>query len=198
MVALNTWLVREAAVALARWLPGRRRDDGVRFVSVPVDGRFVAHDAFLATVKDAVRDAGITPHNLLLTVDGRLSFDRLWSKLQRLKSHGTRVALDELGPGSHATDLLRRFAFDAVRMPISAAPMSETDDAELRATIKLAHHLSCEVIVDGVADGEQLDTLRWLGVDLAVGSRLGQPRPAIVGPPAAAAHLSDLARRPAG
>ena len=195
VVALNAWLVREAAAALARWIPARRpQQDGIRFVAVSVDERFMADESFLGTVKDGVRQAGIGADNLLLTVDGRPGLDRLWSKLQRLKSHGVRVALDDFGPGSHATDLLRRFSFDAVRMPAPDSVALAEEGNELRTTIKLAHNLGCEVIVDGVLDDEHLEGLRWLGADLAVGPRLGHPSPASLGP----RGYTDLAARPAG
>jgi EAL domain-containing protein (putative c-di-GMP-specific phosphodiesterase class I) len=196
VIALNTWLVREAAAALAHWQPGGRVD-GVRFVSIPVHERFVADDSFLATVKEAVRSAGIGADNLLLTVDARPGFDRLWSRLQRLKSHGVRVALDEFSSDSHASDLLRRFAFDFVRIATPASLVQADDDShDLRTTIKLAHHLGCEVIMNGVDDDRQIDLLRWLGADLAFGASLGMPRPGAEGP--AAFEHPMAAQRPTG
>lgn len=179
VAALNAWLVCEAGAALSRWWDGLEPRLGTQFVSVSVDGRYLADENFLASVKDAVRTAGINADNLMLSVDASPGFDRLWSKLQRLKSHGVRVALEDFALGSQATDMLRRFSFDAVRISApSAIELADDDGNELRAAIKLAHNLGCDVIVDGVDSESQRELLHWLGADLGLGDFLGPAQPA--------------------
>jgi EAL domain-containing protein (putative c-di-GMP-specific phosphodiesterase class I) len=123
-VEVNAALVSRGARAFNGHAPADPTDG---FVTLMLDDRFIAHESFLATVKESVRANGLDPTQLLLSLDPDLGFEPYWSKLQRLRSHGVRVALEGYVPGAPATDLLRRYPFDVVRV-------------DLARLIRTAHH----------------------------------------------------------
>lgn len=146
------------------------------FVSVAVDGRFIADDNFLPLIKEAVRAADLEASQLLLTVDASPGFEARWSKIQRLKSHGVKVAVDGFSLGSSATDVLRRYPVDVVRFVLSSivvepdlAGDSPPDPALLAGTVKLAHNLGCRVLAEGVRTEGDVGLAKEASVDLMIG-----------------------------
>lgn len=167
VVTLNRLLIDELGTGAdtARATSGSDRQPEC-IVSVPIDGRFVATDDFLTEVKSAVRRAELEPTQLVLSIEAKPGFEPVWSKLQRLKSHGVQVALDEFVLGSAPTDLLRRYPIDIVRFAAGVV-----DDGELLdATVRLAHNLGCTALADRVDTAAGAELLTDAGVDLATGS----------------------------
>ncbi len=172
VVAVNRLLV-EGIRAVVDHQQLDLQDDS--FVSVTVDGRFVADDLFLDTVKDAVRLAGLQASQLLLSINAEPGFEGLWSKLQRLKSHGAQVAVHDFALGSASTETLRRYPFNMVRFamidpePATGSATSEVDDSLLHSTVKLAHNLGCRTIADDVQTTTELERIGRAGGDAAHG-----------------------------
>jgi len=195
----NRWLLDEALGAVGSW-PGGERSARL-FVVIMLDDRFVADTSFLPSMKESVRRAGLEPSQLLLSLDPDLGFERHWPTIQRLKSHGVRVALEDFTLGSPATELLRRFPFDAVRVVLEppaearlkAGPAAQADAGleaapgaasaaaleELRAVVHLAHNQRCRVMVEGVDDAEAVRIVRQAECDegsgLALPANKGAP-----------------------
>ncbi|MDH3682704.1 MAG: EAL domain-containing protein, partial [Acidimicrobiia bacterium] len=103
---------------------------------------------------------------LVLSIDAKPGFEPLWTNLQRLKSHGVRVALDGFVLGDAPIEILRRYPFDLIRF---AAPSTGEGGELLASTVRLAHNLGCAAIADRVETAAQAAGLRCSGTDLAVG-----------------------------
>lgn len=166
-VALNSLLL-EGVGAAAGGADGAGDCSGLAdgLVSVTVDDRFVASREFLTTVKDSVRQAGLGPSQLVLSIDAKPGFEPLWSNVQRLRSHGVQVALDGFALGEAPTEILRRYPFDLVRF---APPTAIDDDELLVCAVRLANNMGCATIADRVTTSDQAAALRRAGTDLAVG-----------------------------
>lgn len=132
LIDINAGLLTMALRAVATADVGAdpaARDEAGRAV-VAVHPRFAADDDFLPTVKTAVRRSGLDACQLLLSV-AAAEVDALWPAVQRLRSHGVKVAL-EVGAGSieETDDLLHRLSFDLVRLPANAALSSEPTEVD--------------------------------------------------------------------
>ncbi len=117
--AFNASLLRAALAA------GAGADDSGSgptepFVAVAVEVAFVADDDFLDTVKAAVRAVDAAPQSLLLSVVPDPELTAVWPSLQRLRSHGVRIALEHEGPTADCVDWLHRLPFDVVRLPAAS------------------------------------------------------------------------------
>lgn len=180
LVEVNDWYLEQAGRELRGWEVDAGRGggwssaSGPLFLSVKLDGRFIAQSEFLPTVKDAVRRAGVSPSRLLLSVDRSEGIERLWPQLQRLKSHGVRVAMEDFSSDPATTDLVARFPFDVVRLSAETVAGSGAASS-LAGLVKHARHLGCQVIGEGVDQAHLAQWLSGAGCDLAVGSYVSQP-----------------------
>ncbi|MCP5031747.1 MAG: EAL domain-containing protein [Actinomycetia bacterium] len=187
LVAANTWLVERAISSLSRVEDqlNMGQTGGQVHVTVMLDDRFIADESFLPTVKNAVRRAGVEPRQLLLSVDPDIGFESLWPNLQRLKSHGVRVAFEGDVIGPPATELLRRFPFDVIRIdPMSFSAGQDLPDrdrrrnqtvasSDLDALVELAQSLRCRIMIDGLETAQAVRTMRVAGCSEGTGRALG-------------------------
>ncbi len=165
----------DAIVPLADRARAATSPEAAPTVSVAVDERFVADPSFLDVVKTAVRRSGIEPSQLVLSVEVGPAFADVWSSLQRLKSHGVRIALDGFAAQGPAAEAAGRYRFEFARIQVDGsgpAAAGQRWDAADRA-VKLAHRLDCRVLA--VTDGRPPSSaaLIELGVDLLVGPDAG-------------------------
>lgn len=168
--AVNGWLLTEGVADAERWRRtlGWPRTNSV--VWVAVDVRFVTAVDFLPVVRTAVRNAGLEPRHLMLSVGHDACFEGAWPNLQRLKSHEVTVALEDLRLGSGGAELLRRHPFDVVRLdPDVIGRTTVATGAPFRNLVRLARNLGCRVLAEGVDDRDRLDLCRWAGCDLVTG-----------------------------
>jgi diguanylate cyclase (GGDEF)-like protein len=100
--------------------------------------------------------------------------------LERLRSFGVRLSLDDFGTGHSSLAYLKRLPLDEVKIDRSfVMGMAEdsNDAAIVRSTIDLARHLGLEVVAEGVETAAILRDLADLSCDVAQGFYLSRPLP---------------------
>ncbi|MGI8792740.1 MAG: putative bifunctional diguanylate cyclase/phosphodiesterase [Acidimicrobiales bacterium] len=100
--------------------------------------------------------------------------------LERLKTTGARIAIDEFGTGYSSLSYLNRLRLDALKVDRSFVTTMgvDSDDARLvRSIVDLGRNLGLEVIAAGVEDDLALDRLRRMGCPTVQGYHLGRPMP---------------------
>jgi EAL domain-containing protein (putative c-di-GMP-specific phosphodiesterase class I) len=100
--------------------------------------------------------------------------------LERLRSTGLRVAVDDFGTGHSALGYLRRFPIDVIKLDRSFVERVDSVSPEaaiVQAVIALGHALDMHVTAEGVERAEQVERLRALGCDSAQGYYFSVPVP---------------------
>jgi diguanylate cyclase (GGDEF)-like protein len=103
------------------------------------------------------------------------------SVLNRLKSMGIHISIDDFGTGFSSLASLKRLPIDVLKIDQSFVRDATTDpdDAALvMAIITLAHNLRLRVIAEGVETAEQLRFLQLLRCDEIQGYFFSRPQPA--------------------
>lgn len=103
------------------------------------------------------------------------------SVLNRLKSMGIHISIDDFGTGFSSLASLKRLPIDMLKIDQSFVRDATTDpdDAALvMAIITLAHNLRLKVIAEGVETAEQLRFLQLLRCDEIQGYFFSRPQPA--------------------
>jgi len=103
------------------------------------------------------------------------------SVLNRLKSMGIHISIDDFGTGFSSLASLKRLPIDVLKIDQSFVRDATTDpdDAALvMAIITLAHNLRLRVIAEGVETAEQLRFLQLLRCDEIQGDFFSRPQPA--------------------
>lgn len=117
-----------------------------------------------------------------LTESVCLENDKLvMEKMELLKSHGLKVAIDDFGSGYSSLHMLKEMPIDILKIDKSfldyEEEMQEKDEILIRDVVELGKHLHMQIITEGVETMEQSDFLEGIGCDIAQGYFYGKPMP---------------------
>jgi diguanylate cyclase (GGDEF)-like protein len=171
---LGAWALRSACAQLASW---DAQGIHVGYMSVNVSPVQFRHPGFVESVCDAIQDAGISAHRLVLEItEGVLMTDPKSTEavLLELRGLGIRFAVDDFGTGYSSLSYLRRFPLSALKIDRSfVADMATSPHARtiVSAVLSLSRELGMVAIAEGVETEEQSELLAAQGCDLAQGWR---------------------------
>ena len=175
-------VLREALRAARHWDPAL----GLAVKLTPAQWRSDgAIDRLLATL----HDTGFAPGRLEVAISERaLAGEPLHGQraVRRLKSHGLRVVLDEVGRGASSLSQLAVLPIDRLKIDpsfvrsLQARPESA---AVVHAIVGLGHGLDVATSADGIETLDDAEWLRGLGCEQGQGAFFALPVPASeVGP----------------
>ncbi|MBU2667871.1 bifunctional diguanylate cyclase/phosphodiesterase [Actinoplanes bogorensis] len=181
-VAERTGLIHELGACILEQacaeMAGLSRTGGF-YVSVNVSTLQLLDPAFPARVARVLLDTGFDPARLVLEVTESVLADeaQVTTALQRLRSLGPRIAIDDFGSGYASLRYLHRFPADIVKIDRSYLEDSGAGSF-IRSLIELFHSLGLTVVAEGVEEDAQSRMLSEAGSDLAQGYLFGRPMPA--------------------
>jgi EAL domain-containing protein (putative c-di-GMP-specific phosphodiesterase class I) len=111
-------------------------------------------------------------------------YDRARSRIQALRQHGFRVALDDLGSGYSSLNLLAQLEPDFVKLDIELVRGVRMAGRTARLVKHLVEFCSEEgftTVAEGIETEEEYQAVADLGVDLVQGYLLARPAPAFCG-----------------
>jgi diguanylate cyclase (GGDEF)-like protein/PAS domain S-box-containing protein len=174
---LGEWVLQAACLEAARW-PSELR------VSVNISPAQFGTSNLLNVVLCALVESGLSPDRLEIEItEGILleNEERNLSILQRVKSLGVAISLDDFGIGYSSLSYLATFPFDKIKIDrsfIRGLPARQDCAAIVRAAASLGKSLGMTILAEGVELHGQLEALRGLGVDQAQGLLFGPAVPA--------------------
>ncbi len=152
-------------------------------IGVNVDSEVLLLDDTLTHIEAALREHEIAPPQLLLEILETHDFvdlQRARDRLFEARSHGIRLALDDLGAGYSSILKLRDLPIDVVKLDraFTAGLRQRPDDlAFISAFQMLTATLGMTLVVEGVETPEVLDALRMMGGGHAQGYGIARPMP---------------------
>jgi diguanylate cyclase (GGDEF)-like protein len=173
----DLWAVRAACRALDGW----SSDGEPLHVAVNLSSAALLDPRLHDTVRAALNDAGIAPHQLHLeVVESRALLDvpAVVEHLVELRRLGAVISLDDFGTGFSTLSWLQRLPVDQVKVDRTfTAELGHYGPAQalVRGIVALARELGVEVVAEGVETDEQLRELQQAGCHLFQGYLLGRP-----------------------
>lgn len=177
ILQIGAWVLETACQQGAEW---ERMCPGFR-VAVNVSAKQLQEPNFVALVRDALWNSGISPDALELEVTETAAMAnpaRVAQTLGALGSMGVRPVIDDFGTGYSSLSHLKQLPVVKLKIDKSFTHgvASTPDDAAIvSATIAMAHALKLSVTAEGIETQEQLDFYRALGCDEMQGYLLGKP-----------------------
>jgi len=107
-------------------------------------------------------------------------YDTLYTALNRLRTDGLRLAIDDTGAGFASLRHILRLSPDFIKLDISLTRDIDTDRgrrALASALISFAEEMGITIIAEGIETQAELDALRELGVVFGQGFFLAKPAP---------------------
>ena len=174
--ALGAHVLRTACRDAAAWpVPIR--------VSVNLSAVQLQRDDLVTTVLEALAESGLPAARLDLELTESLLMENDGTarhRLDRLRSAGIHVSLDDFGTGFSSLSYLRHFAIDKIKIDqsfVRGLPAERSAAALIEAVVNLAGNLNLRVNAEGCETLEQLETLRRLGCHEVQGWFHGRPEP---------------------
>lgn len=182
IVDIGRWVIAEACRQAARWRVHRSPDDEPLRIWVNLSARQLGDPELVDYVHDTVRRAGISTDDICLEITESALMDDAEAaarQLGELRRLGISLGIDDFGTGYSQFAWLHRLPLDVLKIDRSFVQglADDTDSATIvAAIIDLAHALGLIVIAEGVEHPSQLDVLRELECDQALGFLFSEPR----------------------
>ena len=177
IVQLGEWVVREATRAAAEW-PNDVRV-AVNFSPVQFHPRFKLFDMIM----NCLEESGLAPKRLEIEVTENVllrDFDLASNLINKLRSAGMSVVLDDFGTGHSSLNYLKRLAFDKIKLDRSFVWGADTcakSAAILNSVASLGRDLSIRSTAEGVETLAQLERVSKAGFTEVQGYYFAKPTP---------------------
>jgi diguanylate cyclase (GGDEF)-like protein len=186
IVPLGRWVLRAACQQKAAWRKAYG-DTSPATVGVNVSGRQLQEPGFVDEVADAVHEAGLEPHNLVLEVTETavLTGGQALDTIHALHDFGVSIALDDFGTGQSSLGLIRTCPVHILKLDKSfviecpdAAEKADKQLAVAAAVVHIADDLGLDAVAEGIENQRHADRMWDLGYRLGQGFHLAPPLPA--------------------
>ncbi len=180
IVNIDHYMIGHVARQQKKWL-----DAGYKCVPVSVNvsrAHFIEND-LAEQIRDMV-DAEGTPHEYIeIELTESAFFDdkkALTQTIEKLKSYGFEVSMDDFGSGYSSLNSLKDLALDVLKLDAEFFRGGESDRGHIvvAEAIKLAKNLNMRVVAEGVEVKDQVEFLAGQGCDMIQGYYFAKPMPA--------------------
>jgi diguanylate cyclase (GGDEF)-like protein len=172
---IGDWVIRGACAEAAAW------DEPLR-IAVNVSAAQLSGSSLAQTVVGALATTGLAPERLELEVTESVFLGddaATLASLERLRTIGVRLVLDDFGKGYSSFGYLARARFSKIKIDQTfvrgAAQGALESVAIVHAILALARGLGVETTAEGIETPEQADTMRALGCTQLQGFHYGHP-----------------------
>jgi len=177
IVPIGTWVLRNACEALDSWhaagFPHLR-------VSVNVSGGEL-RPRIVDDIAAVLCAANVDPRDVELELTETVAMrtgDATTELLQKLKSYGVQISVDDFGIGYSSLAYLHRFPIDTLKIDrtfVMDCTTNRVNAAIVDAIIAMGHGLEVKVVAEGVESSEQAVYLKSRGCQGAQGYYYGRP-----------------------
>lgn len=173
---LGDWVLREACAAAMQlpWLLS---------IAVNVSAVQLADPGLPHRVAQALRQTGLAPARLELEITETalaVNRERALAVLDRLRTLGVRVAIDDFGVGYSSLDTVSVYPVDKIKIDrcfIADFVQRPASRTLVSAIVSIGESLGVPVLAEGVETKAQLHLAQELGCRAVQGFLFGQPQP---------------------
>ncbi len=180
IVPIGEWVLRSACQQMQCWL-----DAGYPLERIAVNLSSIQFQRgdVVATVKDVLKETGLSPRRLELEITEGLVIqdtERTINSLNKLKDVGVTMAIDDFGTGYSSLSYLKQLPVEKLKIDRSFVKDildDPNDEAITRAVIALGKNLQLKVIAEGMETEAQQAFLKSLGCHEGQGYLYSRPVP---------------------
>ncbi|MFZ6843388.1 bifunctional diguanylate cyclase/phosphodiesterase [Undibacterium sp. RuTC16W] len=177
IISLGAWVLRTACFTMVRL---QRAGTAPDKIGVNVSVIQFRQPDFISVVETALRDSGLSPHNLELEITESVTMagvNVFEESLTKLKKIGVQIAIDDFGTGFSSLSYLDKLPVD--RLKIDRAFVNQIDTPEgpriAELITQLGKKLNLHVIAEGIETEHHWDVLRTMGCHEGQGFFIARP-----------------------
>ena len=180
IIELGQWVLQQACRDAIRLLGMGYRDYRVSVNVSPVQLR---QQGFVGLVKDTLRQTGLAPERLELEiVESSILYDteQVVDRLRQLRDLGIGIAIDDFGTGFSSLSYLKIMPVTKIKIDrafVKDVISNRRDAAITQGILSMAHHLSLDVVAEGVETQAHAAFLRKNNCQLLQGFLFARPMP---------------------
>ena len=175
---LDRYVWREVSQQIAHW----KKKFGFSVpVSVNVSRIDIMDSGLVNEIEGIVKDSGITPEDLYLEITESAyaeDSDRIVEAAGLLRALGYKIEMDDFGTGYSSLNTLSILPIDVLKLDMAFIKNLHTSPKSLRLielVVDIARFLGASVVVEGVENSDQYNTLKKAGVDIIQGYYFSVP-----------------------
>lgn len=178
IVKLDQYVWEKACRQLKKWKEMGREDMYISVNISPKDFFFIDVYKYF---KELVEKYDIRPSNLKLEITENAimqSMDTVVTTIQRLRTYGFILEMDDFGSGYSSLNMLKNMKVDILKVDMLFLEKTEDEGRGreiLKMIVELAKKLDMPVIIEGVETEEQVRFLKEIGCDLFQGYYFARP-----------------------
>lgn len=177
---IGNYVLREACYACKKW-----NDNGHPEYKINVNLSVVQllQKDIVDVIGSALKDSGLSPHNLTLEVTESLAINdmkRMKEILGSIRKLGVRIALDDFGTGYSSLNYIREMPLDVIKVDrsfIKDLAEDEYSRSFIRMVSELAAAIDVSICLEGIETKEQYKVLEGMKVRLVQGYYFDKPLP---------------------
>ena len=177
--SIDWWVLRESCYQTQQWQK-QFPDNSALSISVNFCNKQFTQPTLLEQIKQILQETSLDAHSLKMEITENVIMENceaVIAKLWQLKALGIELAIDDFGTGYSSLGRLHDFPINMLKIDRSfVSNMDERGNLEVvRTIVTLAHHLSVDVIGEGVETADQLAQLRELKCGYGQGYFFSRP-----------------------
>jgi len=179
MNAIDRWVIRSAFRQCADLFEARTDAE----VSINLSAASLGDDTLVDFLGEQYAEFDLPPDRFCYDVTETAAFrnlDKSRELLDKIKAHGSRLALDDFGGGLSSFASLKSLPVDYLKIDgafVRDMMSSPVDYAVVKSINEVGHAMGARTIAEYAQSETVLDGLRDLGVDCAQGDAIGLPVP---------------------
>lgn len=180
IIELGRWVLQQACRDAVRLLGLGYRDHRISVNVSPVQLR---QTGFVDLVTETLRQTGLAPELLdLEIVESAILYDteQVVDRLRQLRELGVGIAIDDFGTGFSSLSYLKIMPVTKIKIDrafIKDVISNRSDAAITQGILSMAHHLSLDVVAEGVETDAHAAFLRKNNCHLLQGYLFARPMP---------------------
>jgi EAL domain-containing protein (putative c-di-GMP-specific phosphodiesterase class I) len=173
---LGDWVILNAATQVRRW-----QNVAPLSLAVNISARQFHDRNLCERLEQLILQAQFDPKLVEIEITESMALADVAQSIetvQKLKSMGAAIAVDDFGTGHSSLSYLRRFEVDHLKIDrsfVAGIGNGSSDETIVKAIIAMGHSLGLTVVAEGVEKAEQFDFLRAHKCDRAQGYLFSRP-----------------------
>jgi len=173
---IDFWVIKDTVQKIKKW---KETEKNMGTIAINLSPVTLNDDDYLDRIIKFIDDSQINKEKIQFEITENVfieSYEKAVKKVNELKSHGFKIALDDFGKGFSSLSYLKTLPIDVLKIDKSFIDdLPNRKNALVDLIIKMGHRLKIKIVAEGVENEMQLEYLIKHSCDIAQGYYFSKP-----------------------